>query len=44
MRAVRRDNNVTNTYYWNQVLKSGDVVVRFAGLPTTYGLTVGYQF
>ncbi len=37
-------NNVTNTYYWNQVVRSGDVVVRFAGVPTTYGLTLGYQF
>ena len=37
-------NNVTNTYYWNQVVRSGDVVVRFAGLPTTYGITLGYQF
>ena len=37
-------NNVTNTYYWNQVVRSGDVAVRFAGLPTMYGLTLGYQF
>ena len=37
-------NNVTNTYYWNQVVRSGDVVVRFAGVPTTYGITLGYQF
>ena len=29
-------SNVTNTYYWNQVVRSGDVVVRFAGLPTMY--------
>ena len=32
-------NNVTNTFYWNQVVQSGDVIVRYAGLPTTYGMT-----
>ncbi len=37
-------NNVTNTYYWNQVVRSGDVIVRYAGLPTIYGITLGYQY
>ena len=37
-------NNVTNTYYWTQVARNVDVIVRYPGLPTTYGLTVGYTF
>jgi iron complex outermembrane receptor protein len=30
-------DNVTNTYYWNQARLAGDSVVRFAGMPRTYG-------
>jgi iron complex outermembrane recepter protein len=37
-------NNVTNTYYWNQTTLSGESVVRFAGMPATYGVTVGYTY
>ncbi len=37
-------NNVTNEYYWNQVVRSGDLIDRFAGLPTMYGATLGYKF
>jgi outer membrane receptor for Fe3+-dicitrate len=37
-------NNVTNKYYWNQARLAGDAVVRFAGLPRTYGITVGYRY
>jgi iron complex outermembrane receptor protein len=37
-------NNVTNTYYWNQATLSGESVVRFAGMPATYGVTVGYKY
>ena len=35
--------NVTNEYYWNQMQHVNDVLVRFAGLPRTYGLTVAYR-
>lgn len=35
--------NVTNRYYWNSAFRSTDVVVRFAGRPATFGLTIGYQ-
>jgi iron complex outermembrane recepter protein len=37
-------NNVTNTYYWTTVNRSNDVTVRLAGMPATYGITVGYHF
>jgi iron complex outermembrane recepter protein len=37
-------DNVTNTYYWNQARLAGDAVVRFAGMPRTYGVTVGYRY
>jgi outer membrane receptor protein involved in Fe transport len=37
-------NNVTNTYYWTEATLSGESVVRFAGMPATYGVTVGYKY
>ena len=37
-------NNVTNEYYWTQAIRTSDNAVRYAGLPLTYGLTVGYSF
>ena len=37
-------NNVTNTYYWTQARLVGDAVVRFAGMPITFGATVGYKY
>ncbi|WP_157801200.1 TonB-dependent receptor [Sphingobium sp. LB126] len=36
--------NVTNRYYWTNVVKSYDAVVRFAGAPATYGVSLGYGF
>lgn len=37
--------NVTNTYYYSEVARLfGDSLVRFAGRPATYGITVGYKF
>lgn len=36
--------NVTNEYYWHNTNISLDSVVRVAGRPVTYGLTVGYRF
>lgn len=37
-------NNVTNTYYWTQAIRTSDNAVRYAGLPATVGVTVGYNF
>jgi outer membrane receptor protein involved in Fe transport len=36
--------NVTNKYYWFQVSHVQDTVDRVAGMPATYGVTVGYHF
>lgn len=36
--------NVTNKYYWNQAQHVNDVLLRYAGMPVTYGLTVSYKF
>ena len=49
--GIERDNwrvflwgkNVGNTYYWNNVNPSFDVLVRYAGLPATYGITATYR-
>jgi iron complex outermembrane receptor protein len=37
-------NNATNTYYWTQAIRNSDNVVRYAGLPATYGVKVGYKY
>jgi outer membrane receptor protein involved in Fe transport len=37
-------NNVTNTYYWTQARNAADAVFRFAGMPRTYGVTLGYRY
>lgn len=37
--------NVTNTYYYSEVARLfGDSLVRFTGMPATYGITIGYKF
>jgi iron complex outermembrane receptor protein len=36
--------NVTNKHYWNQVAHVNDVLLRFTGMPATYGLSVSYRF
>jgi outer membrane receptor protein involved in Fe transport len=35
--------NVLDNYYWNQVQHVNDVLLRFAGMPVTYGATVSYR-
>src|SRR5262249_15589210 len=35
--------NVTDRYYTTNILTSYDNVVRYAGMPRTYGLTVRYK-
>jgi outer membrane receptor protein involved in Fe transport len=36
--------NVFNSFYWNNVVTSFDTTSRYAGMPTTYGVTVSYRF
>jgi outer membrane receptor protein involved in Fe transport len=36
--------NVTNKWYWNQSQHVNDVLLRYTGMPATYGLTVSYKF
>jgi iron complex outermembrane receptor protein len=35
--------NVFNKYYWNSVNASNDTIVRFTGMPATYGITASYK-
>ncbi|MFW6093817.1 MAG: TonB-dependent receptor [Pseudomonadota bacterium] len=35
--------NVTDEYYWNNVSYAADSMVRFTGMPATYGLSVNYR-
>jgi iron complex outermembrane receptor protein len=36
--------NVTNKYYWLSADAQGDVVLRYAGMPVTYGVTANYRY
>jgi iron complex outermembrane recepter protein len=36
--------NVTNKYYWINVSRTVDAIVRYAGLPATYGISVRHKF
>ena len=36
--------NVTDTYYWTSAVRGSDAVVRYAGMPATYGFTVGFNY
>jgi len=35
--------NIFDTYYWNTVIPSNDSQARFAGMPATYGITLGFK-
>jgi outer membrane receptor protein involved in Fe transport len=35
--------NVTNTYYWTNSLRNYDTIVRYAGRPAEYGVTLGWR-
>lgn len=35
--------NIFNTYYWTTVIPSNDSQGRFAGMPATYGITLGFK-
>ena len=36
--------NLTDEYYWHQVASNANVVLRFAGKPRTYGVSLNYTF
>ena len=36
--------NVTNVYYWTNATRGGDTTNRYAGMPATYGITVGFRY
>lgn len=36
--------NVTNEYYWSTAVRRGDAVIRFAGMPVTYGVNLAVKF
>lgn len=36
--------NLTNEYYWHTAARRGDAVIRFTGLPATYGVTASFKF
>jgi outer membrane receptor protein involved in Fe transport len=37
-------HNVTNAYYWTAANHVIDTVVRYAGMPATYGFTLSYRY
>ena len=36
--------NLTDEYYWTNVVAGQDTIVRYAAYPVTYGFTLGYRF
>jgi outer membrane receptor protein involved in Fe transport len=43
-RATIWGRNVTNTYYWTATTHAQDAVVRFAGQPATYGVSLSFRY
>lgn len=43
-RAFIWGKNITDKYYWSNVVSGYDTVARYAGKPATYGVTVSYSF
>ncbi len=43
-RAFVWGKNIFDEYYWTNVVRVTDVVVRYAGQPATYGVTASYRF
>jgi outer membrane receptor protein involved in Fe transport len=37
-------HNVGNTYYWTAADHVNDVLLRYTGMPTTYGVTLSYRY
>ena len=36
--------NVTNQWYWTAAYRATDSLVRYTGMPTTYGFTLSYRY
>ncbi|MGC4252483.1 MAG: TonB-dependent receptor [Sphingobium sp.] len=36
--------NIFNEYYWNNVTTASDAIVRFAGMPATYGVSLSFKY
>ena len=36
--------NLSNKYYWTNVVTASDFSARYAGMPATYGVTFGFKF
>jgi outer membrane receptor protein involved in Fe transport len=36
--------NLTDEYYWQQITSNANVILRFAGKPRTYGVTLSYRY
>ncbi|HJQ17429.1 MAG TPA: TonB-dependent receptor [Allosphingosinicella sp.] len=43
-RAQIWGRNITNKYYWVNVLRLSDTINRIAAMPVTYGITLSYRF
>jgi outer membrane receptor protein involved in Fe transport len=43
-RVMVYGRNIFNKYYWTNVVTASDASARYAGLPATYGITVGVKF
>jgi iron complex outermembrane recepter protein len=43
-RASLWGRNITNTYYWSAATHAEDAVVRFTGMPATYGVTINFRY
>lgn len=43
-RVMLWTKNLFNKYYWNNVISSTDSAARLAGMPVTYGVTLGFDF
>ncbi len=44
IRAWLWGRNVTDEHYWNQAQHVNDVLLRYTGMPATYGFTVSYRY
>lgn len=42
--AMLWGKNVTDEYYWTNVIPGSDTIARQAGRPVTYGVTFSYNF
>jgi outer membrane receptor protein involved in Fe transport len=43
-RATIWGRNVTNAYYWSSVTHVQDTVVRYPGMPVTYGVSLSFRY